>query len=698
MSPDSNIVAVALIAIGSIAAARLVWKRPQRWPLRLLLQSLAVFLFYFVLDPPLQVLPRAGALTVLGAGWHDALHPSRRMGMSPAESQAARSAETSKGDRPEGDVDASAGAALVGQDPSYAVAAEALAGSGHAEEVGSDRARITLGPISAVIALPEAEDPLPPGVRRAPDLASALRLRPQFSALRVFGRGLSLRDLDAVRGRVVEFVAASIPRGFIAVEHTDRVALGASIRVTARWSGPDPARIQLLDAAGEVLAEQAIDAQASARDATARGPIAPKHDPADSADPPGASTQVDATPASPPAAGTDHTTPLVIADLRTPARAPGALALRLRALDADDRLLDEHALHVDIAPPHASKTLLLAAAPGPETRALRRWAVDAGLDFDSRIQFAPGLVQGGRALAPSAEELTALDLLIIEERAWSALGAGGRAAVLAEVGNGLGLLLRLTALPNPGLLAELREAGFHVQRIAGETTAQTRLPGAPTRLRRLPIRVDASQAVNAVRGDDGDALALWRTRGLGRFGLLWLTDSYRLQAAGHGEVYGLLWSDLAGALARAPAAAPGRPTVRLPRGQMQAWAGERIELCDLRGSAVLSTPSGETLALAAPDAHGCAAALPRRAGTYRSGEDPASMLRFEVLEPDGRPALHAADLRTRMFAAMTAPNAERAEGPLAVAGDFKPWLAALLIVLAALWWLERPRAPRAGAP
>ncbi|MBE5317194.1 MAG: hypothetical protein H4O13_17505 [Xanthomonadales bacterium] len=759
MSLPANFMAFALLAIGLFAAARLLWKRPQRWPWRLLLQSLALLLLFFVLNPPPQPLPQAGTLTVLGAGWRDAL--THRVGLDPPELDTRPGAKIlgvaaddsrdlnavpakSGVSGGSGDIESAPAAearrdveATVGQDPPDASSAAAdVADRGRAGR-GSN-ANAELGPPTAVIALPEAEDPLPPGVQGAPDLATALRMRPEFAALRLFGRGLSLRDLAVARERGLAFFPAPLPRGFVAIEHPEDVTLGAAIDVTAHWNGMAPARVQLLDAAGEALAEQVFDAGESSASSTASGALN-----ATAADTPavdaaieqdamaeassaaavadaaaGASTaSVAVTTATQPAPGdstsgsalapapTDAASSVQTASalapmhsgvvrLQTLARAAGPLPLRLRALDAKEQTLDEFALRLDVTPPRALKALLLAAAPGPETRALRRWAVDAGLDFDSRIQFAPGLVQGGRALAPSAEELAALDLLILEERAWSALGAGGRAAVLGNVENGLGLLLRLTALPNPGLLAELREAGFAIERVPGETSAQARVAEAPTRLRQLPIRVSAAQSVPAVLADSGEPLALWRARGLGRLGLLWLTDSYRLQAAGHAEVYGALWSGLTTALARAPAAPPPAPILRLPRGQMQAWLGERIELCGLRAPLALSAPDGAQLTLAAPDAQGCAVALPSTPGRYRLGTAEATALSFEVRDPAREAALYAADLRARTHAAVSsrAAGANNA-GPAYAPGDFWPWLLALLAVFAALWWLERPRSP-----
>ena len=732
MSLPPNFIAIALVAIGLLAAARLLWKRPQRWPWRLLLQSGALLLVYMVLNPPPQSLPQAGTLTVLGAGWRDAL--THRVGPGPPEFHArlgSNTGEAADGDQRDrdqaaattrspagsGDVGATGTAdgrsgaeATVGQGPPYAVSSVAANAFGDGAVVDAATAISTLGPPAAIIALPEAEAPLPPGVQRTPDLATAMRLRPEFPALRLFGRGLSLRDLDTARGRHVELVATPLPRGFVEVAHAQQVNIGAHVDVGLRWSGIMPARVQLLDGAGEVLAEQVFDAEPAQAAASAAAPGSGARDAASTTAQVAAASVVDTAGSQGEAAATSqHALDAALAmragivHLRTPARAAGTLPLRLRALGADEQTLDVYDFRVEVAAPRALKALMLAAAPGPETRALRRWAVDAGLDFDSRIQFAPGLVLGGRSLAPSAEELGALDLLIVEERAWAAFGPAGRAAVLAAVDDGLGLLLRLTALPNAGLLAELREAGFAIERSAGETSAQARLPVAPTRLRRLPVRVESAQAVPALVDASGETLALWRARGSGRLGLLWLTDSYRLQAAGHGEAYAALWSALGSALARAPEPAPPPLRLALPQGQQHVWAEEGFSVCGLGDSglriaaaadAALGTEGGETLSLATADDSGCSAVPPRAPGRYQAVAGDGRRLDITVRDPTAHAALRAADLQARSRALLD-PRPRIGDGAArSVPGPFLSWLLALLGVLALLWWLERSPTPR----
>jgi hypothetical protein len=634
------LLALAIAAV--FAAARLLWLRPSRRPLRLLLQTAAAALLWLCLHPPAQPLPRAGALTVLSADWQ--------------------------------------------------------------------QAGVELGPSAAVVALPEAGAELPAGVRRVPDLATALRMHGDSPGLRVLGRGLPTRDREAARGRVLEFAAAPLPEGLVALEWTPAPRLGAQIELRGRWSGSPPALLRLLDPQGEVLDEIAL-APAVGEGATAAaagtGSAAVGNAATDAADLADAAAHDHSTAHARSAdhdhdADHDHNEPGQRFALRTPGRAVGERVLRLTAVDAagvSSSLID---VPLNIRPPRALRTLLLGGAPSPELRALRRWAADAGLDFSSRIQFAPGIVQGGARLQIDPAELSELDLLIVDERSWAALGPAGREAVMAATRDGLGVLLRLAASPTPPLRAELATQGFALG--VGEISVQTQLPGLPTRLRRLNLGVEASDAIPLLRAADGEPLGHWRAVGLGRFGLLWLGDSFRLQASGEAAAYAALWSAISSTLARAPATSSTNPALHAAA---FAWRGERALLCGLGAAADTAAattaavdtpatvqviaPDGSITRLAAVDDRGCSAWWPRSSGLHRLGEGNSDAPQLLVIEPAQLPALWAAQT--------TQANRHLQQQPLLGApitlqsapGPFWPWLLALLAVLGLLWWLERPR-------
>src|SRR5690606_31168418 len=120
-------------------------------------------------------------------------------------------------------------------------------------------------------------------------------------------------------------------------------------------------------------------------------------------------------------------------------------------------------LWIEMATP--PRVLLLAGAPSPETRALRRWLVDAGAQVQARIALGGGLQLGAAPLDEAA--LAEVDLLIADARAWSGLGEGGRVRALTAVRQGMGLLLRAdTALPAASLRG-VGSAGFMIAGGAG---------------------------------------------------------------------------------------------------------------------------------------------------------------------------------------------------------------------------------------
>ena len=696
-----NMIALALGVAVLLSAVRLLLRRPSRWPLRLLLSAAAAAALYWVLLPPSQPLPRAGALTVLSADWQGA--------------------------------------------------------------------QASLGPLQAVVALPEAGEALPAGVTRVPDLATALRARPQFEGLRLLGRGLPARDHEVARGRLLDGSAAALPDGLQALELTAAPNLGDDIVVRGRWQGPPPARLQLLDSEGGLLAEQALDAAAAAVPASTNLGLS-----ADSGAEPEAGSGADTAAAAEAAAlprsdeGLAKTAGPDAGDsaqgvhafvLRTPARAVGEVLLRLAAVDSEGAARPLLDLPLSVRAPRALNVQLLAGAPGPELKSLRRWAVDAGLTLDSRIQFAPGLIQSGttsgpRGLGVEAAALAELDLLIVDERAWAALGPAGRATALAAVDEGLGLLLRLSAVPGPMLRTELAAIGFDVA--PTEAAPTLRLSGSELRLRRLPVEVQAADAAALVEGDTGAPAGLWRARGQGRIGLLWLLDSFRLVGTGEGQAHAALWAQLSAILARAPSAASeaSRPSagsdssgsassarsgpsassvssgpsgssgpsessessesagalapsavsatgaaessaapISMTAGAVaRAWRGERFRLCGPVGAVIVRSPDGELTALAAADAEGCRALWPRASGLHRIELGDGAQMPLQVLEPTELQALHAADLAEATRALQAQALLSESPGQtLSAPGTPWPWLGLLLVLLAALWWLERPR-------
>lgn len=125
--------------------------------------------------------------------------------------------------------------------------------------------------------------------------------------------------------------------------------------------------------------------------------------------------------------------------LRGQARAPGQVLFALRLRDGAGA--ERGRVPVLIAAVPSARVLLLAGAPQPELKYLRRWANDAGMQVRSQIAVGPG-VQLGEGAALDAASLDVLDLLVIDQRRLVALGNAQRQGVRAAIGRGLGVLVR----------------------------------------------------------------------------------------------------------------------------------------------------------------------------------------------------------------------------------------------------------------
>ncbi|HEY6940645.1 hypothetical protein, partial [Dokdonella sp.] len=493
-----------------------------------------------------------------------------------------------------------------------------------------------LGRGDDVVALPGVDAPR--AVERVPDLGTAMRRHADASRVRVIGGGLPARDRDAARGRMAGFDAAPLPRGIVALDAPREALAGHVLRIGGRVEGAPGARIELLDPAGLVVANTLADAQ---------GAFA----------------------------------------LAAQARAPGTLSLRLRASEPDGPRIDDVEVPVSVLGGDPLALLVLAGAPDAELKYLRRWAVDAGVRLDSRVALSDGvaLVEGAAAL--DATTLAQADIVLVDERAWSALGAASKAALLHAVDDGLGLLLRLTGPLPDDVARDWAGLGFDVRASAQAppAVALERMPGvadAPFALARRPVDVDGSDAAPLVRADNGTLLAAWRVRGQGRVGLWWLDDAFRLALAGERARYGSLWSDAFATLARAR-------TTASPRVPIDARVDERAVFCGVPADAAVESPAGRRTPLAVVDEAGerCAAYWPTEAG-WHALIDGDRRRAFHVRAREDAIALAAAGVRDATRA-LARPRDDAATDVRAVALPRWPFFLVWLALVAMLWLVER---------
>ena len=501
---------------------------------------------------------------------------------------------------------------------------------------------LTAAVADRAVALPEA--PVLAGVERVPDLGTALRRYPEIRRIEVIGEGLPPRDRDAARGLALGFKPGDAPAGIVRLDPPPRVAPGAVFQVGGRVAGHPRGSVELLDPAGRIVDRRPIGGD---------GGFA----------------------------------------LRGAARAAGTALFGLRVRNAGRRIVEQTAVPVVTADDAAPRVLLLAGAPGPEPKFLRRWASDAGLELHAQLPTGGGIGIGDAPLPINASTLRRFDLAILDDRSWTALGASERGALIGAVRDGLGLLLRVTGpVPDP-TRRQWRALGFTVA--GGAEVAEVRLlAGRDDRdLTRRVLRIAAPDDAPLLRDAAGKVLASWRAEGRGRVALWPLTDSYVLALAGEGAEYAELWSEAFSALARARAApVPAIDPIRRVQ--------QRMALCGLGPDARVSAPGGATSSLVVERPAACAAFWPASPGWHLLRDTRDGAVRttpFYVLSDEALPGIRAAEAREATYRLVADGGADTAAVTRERPGPSWPWFLAWLATSAALWWFERRRIS-AGAP
>ncbi len=488
-----------------------------------------------------------------------------------------------------------------------------------------------------LVALPEAGNVA--GAIRQPDLGTALRRHPGATAIRVVGSGLVARDRVAAATVTLRYAAPPQRRGLVALVPPPPVAPGQRFAVAARVEGG--AAATLLDPAGRV-----VDTARPAADGS------------------------------------------VV--LHGTARVAGEALFALRLSDGTSAAVP--LITGAVAP---ARALILAGAPGPEVKFLRRWAADAGVAAQTQVA-----VGGGLTLGEPPASYAGYDIAILDDRMWAGLGYDARATLAQAVRGGMGLVVRVTgpvakgwqvlglATGGGSAVVPLRlppaapgEAALAARRGPGTRDAPASIAaplGEVPELTRLATSIGGVPLLRDVRGTP---FAGWRNVGRGRVALVTLLDSFALATSGNGDAHADIWNAIASTVGR------GTPAADI-RIDPLAWAGERVAICATGGPVGVVAPDGtRTVPVPDPAAAGCAAYWPVHAGWHRAGVTP-----FYVHPAGALPALRAASRRE----ATLALAGERRRNELASPEqDRRPswrWFIAFLITAGALWWFERRRA------
>ena len=481
-----------------------------------------------------------------------------------------------------------------------------------------------------VVVLPEAAATLAAQGERQPDLASALRAHPDASRLQIFGDGLEARDRDAVGRRALAFVESPPAKGLQQLAWPRQLAPGQDFSIHGQAHGI--ATIALQDPAGQKIASVTPD-----RDGRFR--------------------------------------------FESNTRAAGLAVFRLQLLDGSGAVVERASVPIQVVTPRVPHVLLLAAAPNAETKYLRRWAEDAGVQLQTRIELGGG-IRLGDAVTLDAATLQRLDLLVLDGRSLDELDGSGRATLRAAMTDGLGVLLRLDDQPSTTTREQLRGLGLPISGGEAATLERDENGDAPTiHLHRL--QSGSSDEVPLLRDTDDKPLGWWSGVGRGRIGVWPLLDAWQWVLHGDAGRYGAAWSRAFATLARTDAES-------LTTSIAESRVGERVAICPASSSAQVVAPDGETTLLL-PERN-CAALWPRVAGWYwlRDGK---SMKAFFVRSSDDAPSLAGEEMRTatRGLANGGTSVTARVTGVTAVRGPSWPWWLAWLLCSAALWWFERRR-------
>ncbi|KIQ96718.1 hypothetical protein [Lysobacter sp. A03] len=499
------------------------------------------------------------------------------------------------------------------------------------------------------VALPEAGTGIPADAERFPDLASALRTYPATERLRIVGAGLLARDREAARGREIDFREAPQPPGLAEIHSPQRVAAGRRFAVSGRAAVLTGGSVELRDPADRPVDRSELDDDGQF---------------------------------------TLHAT----------ARSAGLTLYRLVLLDTKGNAIDEAPLPLDVTLPRALKVLILAGGPSPELKYLRRWALDAGAELDTRINLGAGTQVGTAPSRFDAATLDQLDLLVLDHRSWGALNRDQRELLTAALDHGLGLLLRMTGPGDAADRQRLAGLGFDVARTNPDP--EIRLGGGlvgpgdaadalPTLTR--GVRVTGAGGIPLLADGAGEPLGFWVAHGRGRVGVSPLVDSYRLVMAGRQDIHGEIWSSAFTTLARASGETTSPITLDL------AEPYQRSVICGVGDGGQVISPVGESVTLHVdPDsgAAACAGFWASAAGWHELRDGEHTQL-FLIPAVEQTPALAAHALResTRILAAGSSldTSGTSAPHPSSQPGRRWPWFVAWLALAGACWWVERSR-------
>jgi hypothetical protein len=496
-----------------------------------------------------------------------------------------------------------------------------------------------------------------------PDLATALRRHPQVQRLRILGRGLTARDRDVASDRPADFAPMPPPRGLIRLDPPADTAAGSVFALAGEAAELEGGSAELLDPAG-----RRVDSRVIGRDG--------------------------------------------VFTLGSTARTEGLARFTLRLRARDKAVVSDTPVPLRTLAQRPLRALLIAA-PSPEAKYLRRWAEDAGISLQSRLDAGGGIDLADKGVRLDTASLREADVVIIDDQTLAGLGSGGRSALAQAVAGGLGVVVRMTGPATESTRAAWRALGLSVAG-GGEIMPVALPPLAPDAealtFRRGPGSADIPEDLNAIADPapeighwslqtgtdfvpvvadaDGAVLAGWQQRGQGRVALWSVANSFALVLNGEADRYGQWWSETISAVARPGSLfRPAVPTLVEP--------GERIAVCGIGASARVIAPDRTEVALAidpAAGSRGCAAFWPAEEGLHtlvEDGREGEQTFAFLVLPAQALTTIRAREMGDETMRWAAAQSASTVASAPERRGASWPWLLGWLLVSATLWFAER---------
>jgi hypothetical protein len=366
-----------------------------------------------------------------------------------------------------------------------------------------------------------------------------------------------------------------------------------------------------------------------------------------------------------------------------------SMVLQARLLDGAGRTIVSGPVPLQVREAVPLQVMGRFDAPSFDVRALNRLLADSGALIDGQVTLGKALQRSETARAP----LTAPNLIIADAAYVEHLSAGARAALLAQVGAGMPLLVLAGNEADDGLWA--REFGLH-PRVPGKgnngDANRVFSPGGTAlALTAAPSPDDGDKAWSVLARDGRQQPWLWqRDWQKGRIVWLGLADWHRY-AIEAPQALGLWWQgtlDLA--------AAGSKEKLRWLPGEPMPTPGLRSEICAQGAAPGAPVQVGDTAAGVAPavwlaradqtDA-ACIAVWPGRAGWLKLAAGGVDSRRYVYANEDW-PAWQRA-LRHDAMAAYAARQLAAAVRTDPVPAPAWPFGLVFGMCMLLLWWRER---------